>query len=190
VECETAYNTERGVECYESTKGEGALVYQPLSTGITYQLIPRATADGIPLHTMGYGRTSAANGDVFSHVFNYPANYWDAASVIDQPAAGRERRLARGQEDRAALPQLGLWPGADPHAGDAGGNARLRADADRRRPAPARSRATSGCRSAASAPTTCDVGLGRDEPGRRAGSHQHPLPDGELHRQLVGGRGA
>jgi branched-chain amino acid transport system substrate-binding protein len=82
VECETAYNTERGVECYESTKGDGALVYQPLSTGITYQLIPRATADGIPLHTMGYGRTSAANGDVFSHVFNYPANYWDAASVI------------------------------------------------------------------------------------------------------------
>jgi branched-chain amino acid transport system substrate-binding protein len=82
IECETAYNTERGVECYESTKGEGALVYQPLSTGITYQLIPRATADGIPLHTMGYGRTSAANGDVFSHVFNYPANYWDAASVM------------------------------------------------------------------------------------------------------------
>jgi len=82
VSCETAYDTERGVECYESTKGEGALVYQPLSTGITYQLIPRATADGIPLHTMGYGRTSAANGDVFSHVFNYPGNYWDAASVI------------------------------------------------------------------------------------------------------------
>ena len=82
VSCETAYNTERGVECYEQTKGEGALIYQPLSTGITYQLIPRATADGIPLHTMGYGRTSAANGAVFSNVFNYPANYWDGASVI------------------------------------------------------------------------------------------------------------
>ncbi len=82
IECETAYNTERGVECYEATKGEGALVYQPLSTGITYQLIPRATADGIPLHTMGYGRTSAANGEIFSNVFNYPANYWDGASVI------------------------------------------------------------------------------------------------------------
>jgi branched-chain amino acid transport system substrate-binding protein len=81
-ECETAYNTERGVECYESTRGEGALVYQPLSTGITYQLIPRTAADGIPLHTMGYGRTSAANGNVFSHTFNYPANYWDAASAI------------------------------------------------------------------------------------------------------------
>ncbi len=82
VECETAYNTERGVECYEATRGDNPLVYQPLSTGITYQLIPRATADGIPLHTMGYGRTSAVNGEVFSHVFNYPANYWDAASVM------------------------------------------------------------------------------------------------------------
>ena len=81
IECETGYNTEKGVECYEATKGEGALVYQPLSTGITYQLIPKATSDGIPLHTMGYGRTSAKNGGVFNWVFNYPANYWDGASL-------------------------------------------------------------------------------------------------------------
>lgn len=80
VECETGYNTEKGVECYEATKGEGSLVYQPLSTGITYQLIPKTTADNIPMHTMGYGRTSAANGDAFSHTFNYPANYWNGAS--------------------------------------------------------------------------------------------------------------
>ncbi|MGR3837922.1 MAG: ABC transporter substrate-binding protein [Cognatishimia sp.] len=80
LECETGYNTEKGVECYEATKGEGSLVYQPLSTGITYQLIPKVTADDIPLHTMGYGRTSAANGDVFSHTFNYPGNYWNGAS--------------------------------------------------------------------------------------------------------------
>ena len=80
LECETGYNTQKGVECYEATKGEGALVYQPLSTGITYQLIPKATADGIPVHSMGYGRTSAKNGSVFRNVFNYPANYWDGAS--------------------------------------------------------------------------------------------------------------
>jgi branched-chain amino acid transport system substrate-binding protein len=81
-ECETGYNTEKGVECYESTKnaGDGALIYQPLSTGITYQLIPKASADGIPMHTMGYGRTSAKNGGVFKWIFNYPANYWDGAS--------------------------------------------------------------------------------------------------------------
>jgi branched-chain amino acid transport system substrate-binding protein len=80
-ECETAYNTEKGVECYEATKGGGALAYNPLSTGITYQLIPKVTADGGTLYTPGYGRTSAANGKVFSNVFNYPANYWTAASV-------------------------------------------------------------------------------------------------------------
>lgn len=33
------------------------------------------------LYTPGYGRTSAANGAVFEWVFNYPANYWDGASV-------------------------------------------------------------------------------------------------------------
>ncbi|MEZ5808846.1 MAG: ABC transporter substrate-binding protein [Zhengella sp.] len=82
IECETGYNTEKGVECYESTKGEGALVYQPLSTGITYQLIPKATADMIPVHSMGYGRTSAANGAIFPYIFNYPATYWDGASII------------------------------------------------------------------------------------------------------------
>jgi branched-chain amino acid transport system substrate-binding protein len=81
-ECETAYNTERGVECYQSVRGDSPLVLQPLSTGITYQLIPRTMADQIPMHTMGYGRTSAVNGEVFNWTFNYPANYWDGASVI------------------------------------------------------------------------------------------------------------
>jgi len=81
IECETGYNTEKGVECYEATKGEGSLVYSPLSTGITYQLIPKASADGIPVHSMGYGRTSAANGKIFEWIFNYPATYWDGASI-------------------------------------------------------------------------------------------------------------
>lgn len=81
LDCETGYNTQKGVECYESTKGEGSLVYSPLSTGTTYQLIPKATADDIPIHSMGYGRTAAADGTVFSHVFNFPAHYWDGASI-------------------------------------------------------------------------------------------------------------
>ena len=82
IECETGYSTEKGVECYEATKGEGALIYEPLSTGITYQLIPKTTADDIPMLTTGYGRTSAADGNVFSHTFNFPANYWTGASVM------------------------------------------------------------------------------------------------------------
>lgn len=98
IECETGYNTEKGVECYESTKGEGALVYQPWSTGITYQLISKATADGIPIHSMGYGRTSAKNGKVFSHVFNYPANYWDGASIAIKYILGQEGGDIKGKK--------------------------------------------------------------------------------------------
>jgi branched-chain amino acid transport system substrate-binding protein len=90
IECETGYNTEKGVECYESTKAEGALVYHPLSTGITYQLIPKATADKIPVHSMGYGRTSAADGSTFEWIFNYPGTYWDAASIIVKHIADQE----------------------------------------------------------------------------------------------------
>jgi branched-chain amino acid transport system substrate-binding protein len=93
VPCETAYNTKKGVECYENTKGEGdngALVYQPLSTGITYQVIPKAAVDEIPIFSMGYGRTSAANGKVFPWVFNFPATYWSQATVFLQYIAERE----------------------------------------------------------------------------------------------------
>ena len=97
-ECETAYNTEKGVECYESTKGSGALVYNPLSTGITYQLIPKVTADGITLYTPGYGRTSAANGKVFANVFNYPANYWDGASILVKNMLDQEGGSLEGKK--------------------------------------------------------------------------------------------
>ena len=67
-ECETAYNTDRGVECYERLKDRGptgASILNPISTGIAYALIERATADKIPILTMGYGRTDASDGRVF-----------------------------------------------------------------------------------------------------------------------------
>ena len=98
IECETGYNTEKGVECYEATKGEGALIYSPLSTGITYQLIPKATADGIPVHSMGYGRTSAANGKVFELIFNYPATYCDGASIAINHILALENNDIKGKK--------------------------------------------------------------------------------------------
>ena len=78
-ECETAYNSDRGVECYERLKNKGptgAGVVHPLSTGITYRLIERATADRIPIISMGYGRTDASDGRVFPYVFPLVTNYW------------------------------------------------------------------------------------------------------------------
>ncbi len=81
-ECETGYNAQKGVECYESTKGDGALVYNPYSTGITLQLIPKAPVDKIPILSMGYGLSAAAIGKDFPWTFNYPATYWDQMSSI------------------------------------------------------------------------------------------------------------
>ncbi len=93
--CETAYNTKKGVECYEKTKGvgSGAVLYQPLSTGITYQLIPKASVDKIPVHSMGYGRTSAANGKIFKWIFNFPATYWSQASALVKYIGDREKGI-------------------------------------------------------------------------------------------------
>lgn len=81
-ECETGYNSQKGVECYEATKGKGALVYNPYSTGITLQLIPKAPVDKIPVLSMGYGLSAAAVGEKFPWTFNYPATYWSQMSSI------------------------------------------------------------------------------------------------------------
>ena len=62
-ECETGYDAQKGVECYESTKAKGALIYNPYSTGITLQLIPKAAVDKVPILSMAYGLSAAAVGD-------------------------------------------------------------------------------------------------------------------------------
>jgi branched-chain amino acid transport system substrate-binding protein len=81
-ECETQYDTKQGVECYERLKGKGAVVVNPYSTGITYQLIPKAQVDKIPVFSMGYGMTAAADGRWFPWVFNFPTTYWSQASAV------------------------------------------------------------------------------------------------------------
>ncbi len=81
-ECETGYNAQKGVECYEATKGKGALVYNPYSTGITLQLIPKAPVDKIPVLSMGYGLSAAARGETFPWTFTYPTSYWSQMSSI------------------------------------------------------------------------------------------------------------
>ena len=84
-ECETKYNTKIGVECYEKLKNKGptgASVINPYSTGITYQLIPKANVDKIPILSMGYGRTAAADGRIFKWDFNFPTTYWSQASAV------------------------------------------------------------------------------------------------------------
>ena len=78
-ECETEYNNARGVECYERLKTHGTTgntVFHPNSTGITYAVLDKGAQDKIPLVTIGYGRTDAADGRVFPYVFPLITTYW------------------------------------------------------------------------------------------------------------------
>ena len=104
--CETSYNTKKGVECYESLKNKGdsgALLFNPLSTGITYQLIPKAAQDQIPILSMGYGRTSAANGKIFKWIFNFPATYWSQATIFIRYIGEREGGMDQLRGKKIAL---------------------------------------------------------------------------------------
>jgi len=88
-ECETAYATDRGVECYERLKGKhgGATVFQPLSTGITFALTEKIPGDKIPMITSGYGRSDSADGGVFKWNFPLIGHYWVAGDVVLQHIA-------------------------------------------------------------------------------------------------------
>jgi branched-chain amino acid transport system substrate-binding protein len=81
-ECETQYDTKQGVECYERLKGKSAVLVNPYSTGITYQLIPKAPVDKVVVFSMGYGMSAASDGRWFPWVFNFPTNYWSQASAV------------------------------------------------------------------------------------------------------------
>jgi branched-chain amino acid transport system substrate-binding protein len=83
-ECETEYNASRGVECYErlKKKGGGASSVEPLSTGIAYGILDRVAVDKIPMTTLGYGRSDAANGQVFPYVFPLITTYWNQAAAM------------------------------------------------------------------------------------------------------------
>ncbi len=91
-ECETAYATDRGVECYERLKGKhgGATVFQPLSTGITFALTEKIPADKIPMITSGYGRSDSADGTIFKWNFPLIGHYWVAGDVAMQHIAKKE----------------------------------------------------------------------------------------------------
>ncbi len=81
-ECETGYDTKKGLECYDSVKPKNPVIVNPWSTGITLSLIPKASVDKIPILSMAYGLSAAARGDIFPWTFNPPVTYWDGASEI------------------------------------------------------------------------------------------------------------
>ncbi len=96
-ECETEYNNDKGVECYERLKAN-ASVMAPFSTGITYGIIEKARADKIPVLSMGYGRADASVGTVFPHVFTLPVTYWAQADALVQYAKAQDGGSLKGKK--------------------------------------------------------------------------------------------
>jgi branched-chain amino acid transport system substrate-binding protein len=94
-ECETGYDTKKGVECYEQVKDKKPVIVNPWSTGITLQLIPKAGVDKIPVLSMAYGLSAAAVGDDFPWIFNPPMTYWDALSIIFKYIGTKEGGLEK-----------------------------------------------------------------------------------------------
>lgn len=141
-ECETAYNTARGVECYNRFKDRNVFVH-PLSTGITYALIPKAPKDKITIISSGYGRADASDGRIFPWVFTTPTNYWSQNTAkikwIAKQLGGMEKLkglkianlyidIAYGQETKPIMDAMAKkfgftvrhfpvpWPGIDQKA--------------------------------------------------------------------------
>jgi branched-chain amino acid transport system substrate-binding protein len=94
-ECETGYDTKKGVECYEAVKGKKPVMTNPWSTGTTLQIIPKASVDKIPILSMAYGLSAAAVGNDFPWVFNPPATYWDGLSMIFRYIGSKEGGLEK-----------------------------------------------------------------------------------------------
>jgi branched-chain amino acid transport system substrate-binding protein len=93
-ECETQYEVERGVECYERQKSHpGAAAWNPLSVGIAYAMIDRITGDKTPLITVNHGRTDSTDGRVFPYVFPLLLNPYSETSGIVNYIAGKEGGL-------------------------------------------------------------------------------------------------
>ena len=89
-ECETQYEVERGVECYERQKSHKDIAtWNPLSVGIAYAMIDRITNDKVPLLTINHGRTDSTDGSVFKYVFPLLLNPYSETSGIVNYIAGK-----------------------------------------------------------------------------------------------------
>ncbi|MEJ0078606.1 MAG: ABC transporter substrate-binding protein [Alphaproteobacteria bacterium] len=113
-ECETGYDTKKGVECYEQVKGKNPIVINPYSTGITLQIIPKAAVDKIPVLSMAYGLSASADGQNFPWIFNPPATYWDGASMFVKYIGEKEGGLEKLKGKKVGLVYLDAPFGKEP----------------------------------------------------------------------------
>ena len=99
-ECETAYDTAKGVECYERLKNRpnGTASFDTQSTGITFAVSDKAPGDKASIVSAGYGLSQSADGRVFEWNFPLLGNYWTAADSIVQDILKKEKGSLKGKK--------------------------------------------------------------------------------------------
>ncbi|MDO8442168.1 MAG: ABC transporter substrate-binding protein [Polaromonas sp.] len=71
---------QRGIECYEKMKREGAIAFDFMSTPVSRAVLPRAIKDGNVMVQSFVGRGDAIDGDVFKWAFPIGPTYWGQAA--------------------------------------------------------------------------------------------------------------
>ena len=71
---------QRGIECYEKMKREGAITFEMLSTPVSRAVLPRAMKDGNVMLQALVGRGDAIDGEVFKWIFPIGPTYWGQAA--------------------------------------------------------------------------------------------------------------
>ena len=71
---------QRGIECYEKMKREGAIAFDFMSTPVSRAVLPRAFKDGNVMVQSFVGRGDAIDGDVFKWAFPIGPTYWGQAA--------------------------------------------------------------------------------------------------------------
>lgn len=73
---------QRGIECYERLKREGAIAFDFLSTPVSRAVLPRAMKDGNVMIQALVGRGDAIDGEVFKWIFPVGPTYWGQVANI------------------------------------------------------------------------------------------------------------
>jgi branched-chain amino acid transport system substrate-binding protein len=105
-ECETEWDTPRGVECYERYKNKGpygATANDPLSVGIAYALQEKTQADKIPSITPNHGNTASQDGRVFPYQFPLEITPYDEVSIMVKYAAQQLGGLDKLKDAKIAV---------------------------------------------------------------------------------------
>ncbi|MDM8566550.1 ABC transporter substrate-binding protein [Candidatus Halobeggiatoa sp. HSG11] len=82
--CETAYNVDRAIDCYDEYKdfgATGATMFSFVNTDATYAILERATNDKIPVVSIGLGRSDTADGKIFPYMFPLLTTYWNQSTA-------------------------------------------------------------------------------------------------------------